>query len=888
MERLLRRSVLGRSQHTKVCPIPRRFHKSIGYGPPLHFASSFSSQSNFTSTSGSSGELPSEARVVIIGGGIIGTSIAYHLSKHDGWGKGVVLLEQNKITSGTTWHAAGLVETFGSLSETSTSFRKYTRDLYATLENETGVSTGWFNCGFIELASSRDYLEQYRRVAAFNRRHGVEVHEIGPKDVLDLFPLARVDDVLAGFYVPGDGRANPVDVTMSLQRGAKNGGARFFEGVHVQDVVTKHGTATGVRLQDGRVIQADFVVNAAGMWARQLGEKNGVTIANQAAEHYYLVTEPMKGVEPHWPVIEDPGLYTYIRPEGAGLLVGLFEPEAAAWAVHNVPADDSFLSLPPDWERLGPVLEKALSRVPASTQVGIKTFFCGPESFTPDQFPIIGESPEIRKYFVAAGMNSLGILSGGGVGRLVAHWITQGRPDMDVTAISPARFHPAQATPDYRSHRVVESLGMTYKCHYPSHNLRTARNVKLSPLHDRLKSERAHFRDVSGWESPGWYAPEGKEPVVDEENRTGWWNRENWFPYWAAEHQACREKVALIDMSFMAKFLVQGRDAGKVLNRLSTANVDGPSEMVTYTQFLNQDGRVEADLTVNKLFDDRFVVVATDTAHRHLLTLIKRGIEDLNAHAFVTDVTGSIAQINIQGPNARKLMELVTNADMSDAAFPFRGSKHIPIGYAIVNCVRLTYVGELGYELYIPCEQAIHVYDRIVEANKKSELGLTHVGLRALGSLRMEKAYKDYGHDVDNTDSVLEASLGFTCDFKKDGGFIGKEAVLAEKKGPEPMRRRLLQVLVKDPVPLLYHGEPIFRDGKVCGVIRSSSYGHTLGGSVGLSMIDSEEAGWIGKGGVNKEFIETGNWEIEIGHKRYPCVVSQRPLYDPQNAKIKL
>lgn len=763
-------------------------------------------------------------------------------------------------------------------------FRKYTRDLYAKLEKETGLSTGWKNCGFIELASSKDNLEQFRRIAAFNRRHGVDVKEISAEKVKELFPMCKTDDVLAGFYVADDGRANPVDACMSLAKGAKMRGARFYENARVDTVLTKDGAVHGVRMEDGHVIETEYVVNAAGMWARQLGAKSGVSIPNQAAEHYYLCTEPIEGVDPNWPVIEDPLSYTYVRPEGKGLLVGLFEPVAAAWNVKEIPPSASFITLPPDWDRMAPFVDKAMSRVPSTLHAGIKTFFCGPESFTPDLSPILGEAPEVRKYFVAAGMNSIGILSGGGVGKLIADWIVDGKPhrDMDVTGCNIDRLHPYQTTPLYRSHRVVESLGMVYKTHYPSHAMHSARNCKRSPLHERLVSKSAYFRDVSGWESPGWYATGGAAPVVDEDNRTGWWERENWFPFWEAEHNACRNKVSLIDMSFMSKFLVQGKDAGKVLQRLCTANVDGPTETIAYTQILNSDGRLEADITVAKLKHDKFIVVATDTAHRHMETLIRRAIEDSDAHAFSSDITGSLAQINIQGPLARKMMQLVTDSDMSDKAFPFRAAKQIAIGYALVTCVRITYVGELGYELYVPAEQAVHVFDTLMEAEKEHQVGLTMTGLRALGSLRMEKAYRDYGHDMDNTDSIIEAGLGFTCDFNKAGGFVGKEAVLEFKNKPNQMQRRLMQVLVNDPLPLLYHGEPIWRDGKIVGSIRSSSYGHTLGGAVGLAMIDA------GAGNqANKAYTDSGKWEIEVGNVKYPCTVSTRPFYDPNNARIK-
>eukprot|EP01080_Neovahlkampfia_damariscottae_P006234 gene6234-10240_t len=827
-------------------------------------------------------KIPKNSRVIVVGGGIIGTSVAYHLGKM-GWGNETIVLEQDKLTSGTTWHAAGLIETFGSLSETSTEFRKYSRDLYASLEKETGLSTGWNQCGFIELATNKDNLEQWRRVSAFNRKHGVDVQEISPKEVQNLFPLAKVDDIIAGFYVKEDGRANPVDITMSLSKGAKMNGVKFFENTRVKTVKSENGEVKGIVLENGSFIEAEYVVNCAGMWARQFGELSGVSVPNQAAEHYYLVTEKIPEVDPNWPVIEDPDSYTYIRPEGNGLMVGLFEPVAASWNVKKVPNVFSFDSIEPDWERMTPFLDKAMNRVPISLDSGVKLFFCGPESFTPDLSPIIGEAPELRNYFVGAGLNSIGIATGGGVGRLLAHWIVTGYPDMDVTGINIDRLHPYQSTPSYRDHRVVESLGMVYKCHYPSLSLKTARNCKVSPIHARTKEKNAYFRDVSGWESAGFYAPKGVEPIVLESSRTGWWERENWFQYWEKEHKACRENVVLIDMSFMSKFLVQGKDAGKILNKMATANVNGAIDSIKYTQFLNKFGKLEADITIMKMKEDKFIVIATDTAHRHVETLIKRRIEDEEANAFVTDITGSYAQINIQGPKSRELMEKLTSFDMSHENYPFASCKEIDIGYALVRCSRLTYVGELGFELFIPSEQALHVYDKIMEINDENNLGLVHAGLYALGSLRQEKAYRDYGHDMDNTDSLLEVGLGFTCDFEKEGGFIGKEAVLEEKK--LPATKRLCQVLVNDPIPLLYHGEVLYRNDKIVGDIRSSSYGHTLGGAVGLAMVNAIAGG---EKIVNSDFVNSGKWEIEIGAKKYPCTVSLKPMYDPNNKKIKI
>jgi len=804
----------------------------------------------------------------VVGGGIIGTSVAYHLALM-GW-RDIILLERDRLTSGTTWHAAGLMVTFGSTSETSTEMRKYSRDLYARLEAETGQATGFAPIGFIEVAADADRLEEYRRVAAFNRYCGVDVHELSAREVQELFPLARVDDVLAGFYVKEDGRVNPVDVTMALAKGARLRGVKVIEGLPLSGVLQERGRVTGVQTAAGD-IRTDIVVNCAGMWARQLGARAGVTIANQAAEHYYLITEPIRNLPPNMPVLEDPAAYGYYREEGGGLMVGLFEPVCAPWRVEGIPEDFSFGELPPDWDRMTPFLERAMSRVPITAEVGMKKLFCGPESFTPDLRPIVGEAPELKGYFVAAGLNSVGVLSGGGLGRVLAHWIVTGNPDVDVTGFNIDRLHVTQANPEYRRQRTVESLGMVYKCHYPAMALSSARGVRRSPFHERLAAAGAYFKEVSGWESPDWYGTPGATP--DPGPLT--WGRPSWFARWQQEHQAARQNVIVMDMSFMGKFLVQGRDAGICLNRISGNQVDGAAGVITYTQWLNEAGTLEADLTVTKLGPEKYLVVVTDTMVRHAETWLKRNIPE-GAHAFVTEVTSAYGQLNVQGPNSRALLQQLTTTDLSNLAFPFRTAREIDIGFARVLCIRITYLGELGYELYVPAEQATHVYERIVAAGR--EFPLIHAGLKALGSLRMEKGYRDYGHDIDNTDVPYEVGLGFALDLNKAGGFIGKEAVLAHKaKGP--LMRRLVQVLVQDPEPLMYHAEVVRRDGVAVGYVRAASYGHTLGGAVGLAMIEPKVP-------ADAAYLSSGAWQVEIAGKLYPASVSARPLYDPQMQRI--
>jgi glycine cleavage system aminomethyltransferase T/glycine/D-amino acid oxidase-like deaminating enzyme len=820
------------------------------------------------SLSSSDDPFPTHAQVVIIGGGVIGCNVAYHLTKL-GW-RDVVLLERKQLTAGTTWHAAGLVVTGGFRTETGLGMAKYTRELYASLEEETGQATGFKPVGYLELACTRERLHDLRRAAGFQRGYGVNVQEISPSEVKELWPLARTDDVLAGFYTAEDGRTNPVDTTMAVAKGAKMGGARIFEETGVVGIKTANGCVTGVATDRGD-IEAEYVVNCCGMWAREVGRMAGVSVPLQAAEHYYLITEPMEGIHADLPIIEDLDKFAYYREEVGGLMLGLFEPVAAPWGMDGIPEEFSFGELPPDWDRMMPFIEAAMARIPAVKEAGIRKLFCGPESFTADLGMLMGEAPELRNFFIAAGMNSLGVLLGGGVGQIMAQWIVDGLPPVNVSGMSIERVVPFQNTPKYLHDRTVEILGWMYYEHWANRQFKTGRNIRKSPLHDRLAAAGAYFSASKGWEYPDWFAPEGVEPKVEYT----WW-RQNWFEYAAEEHRATREGVIVMDLTLMGKFLVQGRDAEKVLNRICANNVAVPAGRIVYTQWLNERGTIEADLTVTRLAEDSFLVVTSDVIHGHAHAWLKRHVPP-EAHAFVTDVTSGYALINIQGPKSRQLLSLVTHADLSNEAFPYMTMQEIDMGYALVKAFRITYLGELGYELYMPTEFALHVYDTIVAAGRG--VGLKHAGIQALNSLRLEKAYRDYGHDIDNTDTPLEVGLSFAVDFDKPGGFIGREALLQHRE-EGVLTYRLVQFLLEDPEPLLYHAEPIYRDGVRVGDLLSGGYGHTLGGAVGLGQVRND-------GGVTPDFIASGSYEIEIAGERYPARASLRPMYDPKNERVR-
>jgi len=816
----------------------------------------------------SPGSLPIQAQVVIIGGGVIGCSVAYHLTKL-GW-KDVLLIERKELTSGTTWHAAGLIVT-PSGDRLGVEISTYTRELIKSLEAETGQSTGFKEIGYLQLACNSEWLEERRRMAVAARKLGVNYQEISPTEVKKLWPLAETSDILAGFYTPEDGRANPVDFTMALAKGARMGGAKIFEDTEVIGINKEHGRVTGVVTDRGE-IEAEIVVNCAGLWGRELGKLAGVNVPLQAAEHYYLLTQPIEGVHPDLPIIEDFERFSYFREEVGGLLVGFFEPVAAPWGVKGIPKDFAFGEINPDWDRMMPYVEIAMERVPVLKDAGIHKFFCGPESFTPDGGPLLGEAPELKNFFVAAGLNSLGILQGGGVGKIMAQWIVDGYCPVEAHHIDIARCFPFQGTQKYLSDRTVETLGLQYKLIFPNTANESARNVRKTAIHEQLAKAGAFFTEGMGWEIPDWYAPAGKEAKIEKYT----WGRQSWFEYLAEEHRACREDVILMDVTSMSKFLVQGRDAERLLNNICANDVAVPVGKVVYTQWLNERGGMEADLTATRLAEDKYFIVSAGDFYTHDLMWLRKHIP-YDSHAFVTDVTSGYTLMNVQGPKSRELMQRVTTADVSKEAFPYMSAQEIDINYALVQVMRVTYEGELGFELYVPTEFSVHVYESVVEAGR--DLGLKHAGFQALNSLRIEKAYREYGHDMDNNDTPLEAGLGFAVKFDKPNGFIGRDALLRHKESG-PLKYRMVQFLLEDPEPLLYGNEIIYRDGKIVGHLQTGTYGFTLGGAMGMGFVENEA-------GATPDFINSGSYEIDVAGEHYPAKASLRPMYDSKNERVR-
>ncbi len=803
-------------------------------------------------------DLPTQARAVIIGGGVVGCSVAYHLALQ-GW-TDVVLLERKRLTSGTTWHAAGLI---GQLRATAnmTKLAKYSADLYGNLEADTGLATGFRRTGSISAALSEARFSELKRQASMARAFGIEVDVITPAEIKSRYPQVNTAGMTGGVWIPSDGKADPANIALALAKGARQRGVKIFENVKVTAITTTNGAASGV-VTDHGAIAADYVVNCAGLWARDVGLMAGVNVPLQACEHFYVLTGAIPGLPRDLPTLRVPDECAYYKEDAGKMMLGFFEPNAKPWAVAGVPEDAEFTTLPDDWDQISTQLEQATKRMPLLAEHGIATFFNGPESFTPDVRYLLGEAPELRNFYVAAGFNSVGIQSAGGAGRVLAEWMQAGGPTMDLGDVDIRRMQRFQNNKTYLTARVRESLGLLYADHFPHRQYETARDVRHTPLHERWQARGAVFAEVAGWERPGFFAPPGTQYDYS-------WGRPDWFKHTAAEHMAIRTEVGVLDMSPFGKFRVIGRDAEAVLQRISANDVAVPVGRCVYTQWLNAKGGIEADLTVTRLAAEEFLVVTSGGAAIRDFAWLQRHIP-ADAHCIAIDVTAGEACLAVMGPSAREILQRHTPADLSNAAFPFATARTIEFGMAHVRAHRITYVGELGWELYVAADQARHVFDTLM-----ADGDVTPVGIHAMDSLRLEKAYRHYGHDISDEDHVLDAGLGFAVRTKKPDGkygpFIGRDAVLARRA--EGVTRVMAQFLLDDPEPLLFHNEPILCDGEVIGYLTSGGYGHALGSAIGL--------GYIPAGRLN------GRFEIEVEGRLIGATVSLKPLYDPDSQRIR-
>lgn len=815
-------------------------------------------------------DMPTQADVVIIGGGIAGCSIAYHLTKLGI--TDVVLCERQQLTSGTTWHAAGLVTQLRA-TRRMTELAQYTGELFGRLEEETGQATGFKRNGSLRLAKTEARYEELARGASMGRNFGLPVEALTVDQIKERWSPISTEGLFGGFWFPDDGQVNPADVTMAYVKGARQGGARILEGIKVTQILTEGGKVTGVMTENGK-IAAKKVVISGGMWSRDLAAQIGVTIPLHAAEHFYVVTEAIPNLPRDLPVMFTADEWSYYKEDAGKLLVGFFEPGAKPWGQKGISENFCFDTIPEDLDHISPYLEMAMERVPILQETGIQLFFNGPESFTPDNRYHLGETAEVSGLFVAAGFNSIGILSSGGVGKAMASWVADGRPPVELIDVDVRRTQSFQRNRKYLEDRAVETIGSLFGMHWPGKQFETARGVRRSPFHDRLVASGAYMTELAGWERPGFYGTPNEVANIEYS-----YSRPSWFDNVAAECLNTAENVSLFDHSCFVKYLVEGPDALKALNWISAAECDVAIGKVVYTQWLNDAGGIEADVTITRLAEQSFMVVTVAVSQRRDLAWFKRRVPD-GSLVYITDVTSGLAMLTLWGPKSRDLLSRVSPDDFSNEAFSFGTSREIDLGYARVRASRLTFVGELGFELYIPSDVAAHVFDVLTEAGK--EFNLKNVGFFALNSMRMEKGYRHWGHDIGEEDTPLEGGVAFTLALDKAGGFIGREA-LVRQKAEGLLRKRLIQVKVdtgSEFPPMLFHYEPLLRDGVIVGSVMSGAYGHRIKASLGLGYVENEA-------GVTKDWLAAGTWEVEVALKRYPINVQLGAWYDPKGEKIR-
>ncbi|WP_319452272.1 MULTISPECIES: FAD-dependent oxidoreductase [unclassified Mycobacterium] len=813
--------------------------------------------------------VPDRAQVVIVGGGVIGTSVAYHLTKL-GY-RDVLLLEQGQLSSGTTWHAAGLVGQLRA-SESGTRLVQYSTQLYTELEAETGLTAGYRQCGGVTVARTEDRMIQLRRTAANAAAFDLECELLTPEQAQQHYPVMRVDDLVGAIWLPADGRANPTDLTLALAKGARLRGARIVERTRVIGVMTDKGRVTGVRTDTGDV-EAEVVVNCAGQWAKQVGAMAGVNVPLHSAEHFYVVTEAIDGVHTDMPILRDPDGYTYFKEEVGGLVVGGFEPQAKPWVgPDDIPYPFEFQLLEEDWEHFQILMDNALLRIPALEDTGLKKLYNGPESFTPDNQFILGEAPECTNFFVAAGFNSVGIASAGGAGRALAEWIVNGAATTDLTSVDVRRFAPFNGNNRWLHDRVSEILGLHYEVPWPNRELTTARPFRRSPVHHLLVAANANFGSRMGWERANFFAPPDAEPTIEYS-----WGKQNWLPWSAAEQTATRTAVTVFDQTSFSKYLLVGPDAESALQWLCTADMAVDVGKTVYSGMLNERGTYESDVTVTRTADDEFLIVSSAATTERDKDHIRKNLP-ADTRAELVDVTSSLAVFGVMGPRSRELLSTLTDADLSDSAFPFGTSQRIGLGYSTVRATRITYVGELGWELYVPAEFAVGVYDDLMAAG--AVFDVARGGYYAIESLRLEKGYRAFGRELTPNDDPVQAGLLFACKLKTDVDFLGRAAV--EKARADGPRRRLVGFSVSSADPMLWGGELVLRDGVVAGQVTSAAWGETMGGCVGLAYLRSSD-----DSPVTAQWIGAGEYQVNVGGTRYPITVTLKAIYDPTNARIR-
>ena len=798
--------------------------------------------------------LPNHAQVVIIGGGIHGCSVAYHLAKA-GW-KDVILLERKTLTSGTTWHAAGLV---GQLqgSHATTAFASYGVELLQEIEAETGQNPGFRQSGSISIAVNAERLAELKRKADFASLFGIEAHYMHTAEITERWPLMNAGGVLGGIYMPSDGSANPIDLTQALAKGARTYGASIREKIKVEEVLTEGGKVTGVRTEEG-TISADVVVNCGGMWARELGRQNQVGVPLHACEHYYLVTEPIPNLPSDLPVLRSYCDGTYWKEDAGKLLFGFAHFHPKAWAPEGIPDSFEFDSLPFVEDDVMEVLELALNRVPILQETGIRTFFNGPESYSHDGRFTLGEAPDLKGYYVLAGVNSTGIQSGPGAGRALADWIMAGHPTMDLSEMDPARIEDWQARDPYLQERCPETLVLTYAMHWPGRQRESARGLRRTPFYHAMKAKGAVYAEAQGWERPGWFAPAGVSPKYDYS-----FHRPNWFDYAQAEQKAAREGVGIIDYSMLGKLMVEGPDALGFLQRICTNDIDVPIGRVTYTLILNERGGIESDVTVARHGEDSFMVMSSISHTRRDRNYLQRNITN-SEDVHLRDATSAYAVLSVAGPKSRNLMAAVCDVDLSDEAFPFNSLQHFYIGHAPVFAQRLSYTGEMGWEIFITPDFAEHVFETIWVAGEP--MGLKLVGGEALNALRIEKGFLHWGHDMSYTEAPHQVGLGFVCKTDKAIPFIGQDAFVARKAAGEgPF---LCYLRLQDSGPLLHHNEPVVQDGRVIGYVASGAFAYQQGAAIATCYINTD---------INELGLD-GPYSVMVEGQLVPATVTRQPI----------